>query len=123
MGLMNLHEIETVTVEVDGDTYTLRTQISGFERDLINQKAVTMRMPRYKAERGDPNEMVDVVVNQADYNQFAKKIFIKSWSHKAQITAQNLRLMLPHHDDAVMKKIREIMKEQVGESEDSPLVF
>lgn len=111
----------TKTIEVDGDWYEIKTELTGFERDQIRQEAVRMEMPRSQAERDDPDATVNVAMNTAKYNLNLKKVFIVRWSHEETLSASNLRRMPAHHDDAVLKEINAVMRRMDGAKHDSPL--
>lgn len=114
--------METMTVEVDGDTYTLVTQISGHKRDEIRAISVGMSMPRSEIDGNDPDSPVYMKLNHDKSNFLLKQYFIVEWSHSERLTAANLKLMPAHHDDAVLEAIKELMPSQNGAEEDSPLV-
>jgi len=114
--------VPTRDIVIDGDTYTIKTMISGFERDQIRQAGFKMQIPRDKLESTNPDDMLDGKMNTAEMNLLKKKIFLKSWSHSVPMSASNMRRMPAHHDDLVLEEIDDIL-DAIGQpvDEDSPL--
>lgn len=113
--------MDTVEVVVDGDVYTLVTQISGYERDKINEASLLLTIPRGEAVKDDPDSQMIGRPKGSDRNMLLKQYFIISWSHGNLVTKALLKTMPAHHDDAVLDAIEELMERQNGASEDSPL--
>ena len=113
--------METTDVVVDGDTYTLVTQISGYERDKINEASLLLTIPRGEAVKDDPDSQMIGRPQGSRRNFLLKQYFIIAWSHGNIVKDSMLKDMPAHHDDAVLEAIDKIMENQNGASEDSPL--
>lgn len=115
----------TVELEIDGDTYTLKTYLTFAEREETSEmQAFKLRMPYNKVERGkiDQAQMVDVVPDFLALKLRKLQIWIVKWSHNEPLVSANLRRLPPAHADAILAKIAELEAQgQRGIQEDSPL--
>lgn len=117
----------TEEIVIDGDSYTIKTMLTAFERDQTRpEQSYKIQMPYGKLENRDnirPDDMVDVVLDTAVANLRKLKVWLVDWSHPEKLNAQSLRRLPPRHAQMLLDRIEELEEEQDGPGPDSPLVI
>ncbi len=119
-----MRDVPTVDVTVDGDTYTLKTALTFFEREQTDKSNVMkIQLPFGKVERREvrDNDLVDMVMDTAGLALIRLKTWLVRWSHSDKLISANIRCIPPHHADALFEKIQELEESQRGAQENTTL--
>lgn len=114
--------VPTETLEIDGDVYTLKTMLNGFERDQSNPLSgwkVQATADQLQGRDLDPEKMLDVVPDIALSNLRRIRLWLVKWSHPEPCNSEHMRRLPPSHWDALLKRIDELEQLQNGPTAES----
>lgn len=114
-------------VEIDGDTYWLRRELGWYARKKANQaKGIAVHVPWSKVKDGElrimQNDMVPITMDATEDAELQRLlIWISRWSHKEPINEKTVKRLPMNHARILLRRIKELEKEQDGPAEESPL--
>lgn len=98
----------TTSVEIDGDTYTLRRFLGFYEAVQMDQSAFTFRFPT--GWSGEGTDSVEAVPNHAE-RKFARiKAYLIGWTYAEPITDDNIKRIPLAHADKLLEEIAALEK-------------
>lgn len=114
---------DTTRLEVDGDWYDIKTQISGWDRSRINSHGMVQVREAEVGKRPKKGEKIkmETQVKQHQLEQFKIAAWLTAWSHNENITSGTIGRLPSADYDAILDKIEELEEAADGPDEDDPL--
>lgn len=122
--------INTVKIDgAEGDSYTLKEMISGYERRKVESAGMLVQMTRDQFDKrlsgsDRANDLIYMKPNAHDMQLEMLLIYLVSWSHGESITRRTLKRLPPADWDMLISKVAELQEAQYGPTEedhDGPL--